>query len=156
MKSLTRFILLLCFSTLTTGNSAIGQASSDEMAIRQSLAQAYEAVNAGDADAFFTHVDPEASSFPWWGAPLDERQDPVALRNAFAEGMRFEIEASDTQVRVYGDAAVVTEYFTGTFTSASGEVTPLNLRVTGVWVKQDGRWRGVHYHQSPLVSPDED
>ena len=156
MKRSVLFTLLFFYSSVGACTVALAQGNGDEAAIRQALRQAYEAVNAGDAAAFFQVLDSSASSFAWYGAPLYEWQDPEGLRDAFAAGMAYDITPTDTEVRLFDDAAVVTEYFSGTHTSTDGEVSSLNVRATSVLVKQDGNWKVVHFHHSPLASVDGD
>ena len=51
------------------------------------------------------------------------------------------------EVRVYGDVAILTyrENVTGSY---EGKPSKYTGKVTMVYVKQKGTWRGVHYHES--------
>ena len=55
------------------------------------------------------------------------------------------------EVRVYGDAAVVTGYLQGPITLTDGSRRQGTRRVTAVWIKQGNEWKEVHDHMSPLV-----
>ena len=58
-----------------------------------------------------------------------------SLKYTFASG-------KDRSVRVYGDTAVTTGILTLKGQNPNGDFTS-NTRYTGVWVKQQGRWRLV-------------
>ena len=58
-----------------------------------------------------------------------------SLKYTFASG-------KDRSVRVYGDAAVITGILTLKGQNPNGDFT-IYARTTGVWVKQQGRWRLV-------------
>jgi ketosteroid isomerase-like protein len=51
------------------------------------------------------------------------------------------------RVQVYGDTAVLTynEMISGTY---DGQPSTYTGKVTMVYVRQGGVWRGVHYHES--------
>jgi hypothetical protein len=57
------------------------------------------------------------------------------------------------EVKVYGDAAIVTGYLQGPITLTDGSRRQGTRRVTAVWIKQGSEWREVHDHMSPLVLP---
>jgi len=62
------------------------------------------------------------------------------------------MESHDFQVRVYGNAAVVTARGVSGGKYA-GESFYLVERVSCVFVRQAGNWRCVHTHLSPLAEP---
>jgi ketosteroid isomerase-like protein len=59
---------------------------------------------------------------------------------------------SDVQVRLYGDAAVLTgrETQTGMY---QGQDIPGEFRTTLVWVRLQGRWQLAGLHLSPILPP---
>jgi ketosteroid isomerase-like protein len=61
------------------------------------------------------------------------------------------ITTDDVQVRVYGNAAVETgrSIMVG---QDKGKAVPRDNRFTRVWIKQQGLWRLVSNHYSPLIS----
>jgi ketosteroid isomerase-like protein len=61
------------------------------------------------------------------------------------------ITTDDVQVRVYGNAAVETgrSIMVG---QDKGKAVPRDNRFTRVWIKQQGLWRLVSNHYSPLIT----
>jgi ketosteroid isomerase-like protein len=78
---------------------------------------------------------------------------PMTKSNAFgvfrARHMRFDrYETSDTNIRVYGDTAIVTGRLLRTRTNG-GKTFDDDWRFTKVWTRRDGQWRVVSFHASP-------
>jgi ketosteroid isomerase-like protein len=73
-----------------------------------------------------------------------ERRIRGGLRNNYNQPRHSEVE-------VYGGMfAVETSYTTGSSTSAKGTIMPHRNRATRIWMKQDGQWKIVHQHYSPM------
>ncbi len=73
-----------------------------------------------------------------------ERMIRGGLRNNYNQPRHSEVE-------VYGGMfAVETSYTTGSSTSAKGTIMPHRNRATRIWMKQDGQWKIVHQHYSPM------
>lgn len=53
-------------------------------------------------------------------------------------------------VRVMGDAAVIAYVRLNQRLAANGTPTVAAVEETRVWQRQDGRWRHVHFHRSPI------
>lgn len=53
----------------------------------------------------------------------------------------------DLRIRVYGETAVVTGLNT-TIGFRDGKEWKMNLRFTNVWVKREGRWQRIAFHDS--------
>jgi ketosteroid isomerase-like protein len=66
-------------------------------------------------------------------------------------GFKFNFELRHLEVKVYGDAAVVTGYVMGTVTSPEGTTEQFTTRRTAVLIKQGGEWKEAHAHSSPLT-----
>lgn len=76
-----------------------------------------------------------------------------ALAFARSGRMRFErYETSDTRVRFYGDAAVVTGRLQRTRT-INGKQLNDDWRFTKVYARQNGQWRVVAFHASEAAQP---
>lgn len=90
--------------------------------------------------------------------------EPEAL-GQLVEGMDFhrfyfELEKSPSrkvqttlaspQVRIMGDAAVVCYVRLTQATDPSGAPSTRAVEETRVWHKQDGKWKHVHFHRSPV------
>ena len=61
------------------------------------------------------------------------------------------ITTDDVRVRVYQNTAVETGRST-MIGQDKGKVVPRDNRFTRVWIKQQGRWRLVSNHYSPLIT----
>jgi len=62
-----------------------------------------------------------------------------------------DIKMEDPRVQVYGNVALLT-YVESVSGSWDGKPSRYQGKVTMVYVKQNGVWRGAHYHES-LVAP---
>jgi uncharacterized protein (TIGR02246 family) len=121
--------------------------------IRAVLDQLLEAQNAGDADRIGTalserpdavHIGTDADE--WW--TTKQIVDAVA-----AAGGPDEIQAvaDDVDIHVQGDVAWAEGR--GRFTKAGGGERP--VRMTGVFVREDGQWKMVQSHASIGVPNDD-
>src|SRR5919199_6234319 len=80
------------------------------------------------------------------------RTKPQVISDFTSGGLRFQsITTDDVQVRVYGNTAVETGRSTMNGQD-KGKAVPRDTRFTRVWVKQQGRWRLVANHYSPLIT----
>jgi calcium/calmodulin-dependent protein kinase (CaM kinase) II len=57
------------------------------------------------------------------------------------------------RVRLMGDAAVVSYVRLNQRVGADGAPYTAAFEETRVWQRQDGRWKHVHFHRSPLPVP---
>ncbi len=57
------------------------------------------------------------------------------------------------RVRVMGDVAVIAYVRLNQRLHADGAPVTTGVEETRVWQRQDGRWKHVHFHRSPLRSP---
>lgn len=60
-----------------------------------------------------------------------------------------ELNFLDQDIRVTGDAALITGRMTGEVVIA-GQSRQLNSRTTVVWIRQDGRWRMLTFQSTPI------
>ena len=104
----------------------------------------------GDIDAAQKHASAEFKSFEPDGSLLSPL-DYEAAKAAFAAGLKFTVQSAHSEVTVYGDAAILTEYHTKHITPPGGTLVSMTLRATIVFVKQKGQWKGVHGHFSYLT-----
>ena len=97
----------------------------------------------------------DATSFDAVGGLLVEAQSLEeqvrGLQAVFDAGIVLDNYLRHLQVRIYGDAAVVTGYITGTETNPDGSVVQTMNRRTAVLIRQGGEWKEVHSHASPVV-----
>jgi ketosteroid isomerase-like protein len=124
-----------------------GPGSQDE--IRTLLNQLIEAQNSGDAPRLRTMLSERADAVhigtdagEWWSS--GQLVDDVA---AAGGGGDIRVVADDIDVHVQGDIAWVEGR--GRFMRADGAERP--VRVTGVLVREGGRWKLVQSHSSIAV-----
>ncbi len=108
------------------------------------------AFKTGDVDAIAQYMHPEHSRFlP--GQLLLEGFSKDGLKALFDSGLKVDLETRHLNVKIYGNTAVATGYNVGTVTLPDGAVNQPTNRFTEVWIKQEGKWKRVHLHSSPLT-----
>jgi hypothetical protein len=82
--------------------------------------------------------------------------DPAALRAYFVTAFKvlpgLKVAFGDQLIRVYGNAAVNTGYYTFSYTK-DGETKSLPARYSFTYVKSGERWLIVDHHSSAMPSP---
>jgi uncharacterized protein (TIGR02246 family) len=128
-----------------------GTGAQDE--IRAVFDQLLEAQNAGDAEGVrarlserpgAVHIGTDADE--WWTS--EQIVDAVAAAGGADE---IQAVADDVDIHVQGDVAWVEGR--GRFTTAGGGERP--VRMTGVFVREDGQWKVVQSHASIGVPNDD-
>jgi len=92
-----------------------------------------------------------------WGTLSPKRRDnPEAIRDymvtAFAALPGHKVSFGDQLIRIYGDTAINTGYYTFSFMK-DGESKTLLARYSFVYVKRNGRWMIVDHHSSAMPVP---
>ncbi len=136
------------------GMFAMPVAMADDVDDVKAAVQSYfDAINSGNGAAMARHRIPEYSVFAGGGlidrstSITQQRDDFQALTDA---GRKLDLRIQHLEVKVYGNAAVVTGYLTGTNTVPDGTVIQSRQQRTGVWIKQGGQWKEVHRHAAQL------
>ncbi len=80
-------------------------------------------------------------------------EEKAKARQAIFDTVNITLQPRNVEVQVYGNTAVVTAYLIGSITPPNNETIRVSDRRTGVWIKQGGRWKEVHMHQSPIRLP---
>ncbi len=147
MKALTTLFMIGMFATAVA-------IADDEADVRAAVQGHFAALNAGDVNAFIPYYPSESSVFAGGRLlgrfhSLEERRD--GFQAGVDAGQRRNLRLQHMEVRVYGNAAVVTGYLVGPSTAADGTVTQVRQQRTGVLIKQGGQWKEVHRHSSPLL-----
>ena len=127
--------------------STRGVAGVDILAVWNAIKTAWIA---GDVDAARKHGLPELKTFEADGSLLSP-VDFEGSKAAFAAGLEFNVQSAHSEVTVYGDAAILTEYIMRQITPPGGALVSMTLRATLVLVKQKGQWKGAHVHFSHLT-----
>ena len=147
MKALTTLLVVI-------GMFLMPAALADDADDVKAAVQRYiTALNGGDANAYVQSRTPEYSVFAGGGL-IDRSHSLEEQRNGFQgridSGIRINRQLRHLEVKVFGNAAIVTGYMMGTTTGPDGTVNRLSNQRTGVWIKQGGQWKEAHRHGSPL------
>lgn len=123
--------------------------------VKAAVQSKFAALNSGDAAAYVRTTMPEFSAFGPGGGLLEIEHSSEEQRNSFQAdrdaGQRLNLQVRHLDVRVYGDAAIVTGYVVGTITTTDGTTIQSRDQRTGLWIKQGGQWREAHRHNSPIA-----
>ena len=89
----------------------------------------------------------------WGTLSPTRRDDPAAIRDYFEKAFKalpgHKVTFGDQHIRVYGDTAINTGYYTFSFVK-DGEAKSLPARYSFVYVKQNGNWLIVDHHSSKV------
>jgi len=141
---------------LTTASIALGQSPranwdrrrNIEQVIRQLDHERIQAQINGDTEALERIY---AADFIGVGPSGAVRTKPQVISDFASGELKFQfITTDEVQVRTYGNTAVETGISTMNGQD-KGKAVPRNNRFTRVWVKQQGHWRLVLNHYSPLI-----
>ncbi|HKY42449.1 MAG TPA: serine hydrolase, partial [Pyrinomonadaceae bacterium] len=107
--------------------------------------------NSGNVDQIERRLAPQQNRFQGEGGFLTSFIDATELRGAFQTGFKVKIEVNNLEAAVYGDSAITTFFASTTITPPNGPQRREGpWRNSYFWNKQDGAWKLVHAHQSPL------
>src|SRR5262245_23429582 len=125
-----------------------------EAEVRAAFKDFVSGFNSGKAELVEQVVDPEHTSFRRDRGLLGKFQDFSELRALFARGLKVNLDVADLDCAVYGDSAVTTFVMSATVTPPGGRPAPEPpWRGSYMWNKQQGVWKLVHSHESPLETP---
>ena len=151
-----RRIIVMAVLVLTTASIALGQSPranwdrrrNIEQVIRQLDHERIQAQINGDTEALERIY---AADFIGVGPSGAVRTKPQVISDFASGELKFQfITTDEVQVRTYGNTAVETGISTMNGQD-KGKAVPRNNRFTRVWVKQQGHWRLVLNHYSPLI-----
>jgi ketosteroid isomerase-like protein len=152
MRRITGMVALV-FTMASIAQGQSPRANSDgrrniEQVIRQLDQERIEAQIHADTKALERIY---AADFIGVGPSGAVRTKPQVISDFASGELKFQSIATDeVQVRIYGNTAVETGISTMNGQD-KGKAVPRNNRFTRVWVKQQGQWRLVHNHYSPLI-----
>lgn len=150
-----RFVAVLggVLAIMVVAPAGMAQSAEEEIVAAQHAH--FETLRTGDARAHMAQHAPDATSFDAAGELLVEAQSLEEqvrdLQAVFDAGTILDSYLRHLQVRIYGDAAVVTGYIMGSTTNPDGSVVPVMDRRTAVLIRQGDEWKEVHSHASPVV-----
>lgn len=89
----------------------------------------------------------------WGTLSPTRRDDPAAIRDYFVKAFKalpgHKVTFGDQSIRVYGNTAINTGYYTFSFVK-DGKPTSLPARYSFVYVKRNGDWKIVDFHSSKM------
>jgi uncharacterized protein (TIGR02246 family) len=92
----------------------------------------------------------------WGTISTTRRDDPAAIRDYFVNAYKalpnLTVTFEDPYIRVYGDTAVNTGYYTFSY-DKDGAMQTLPARYSFTLVKRDGDWQIVDHHSSAMPQP---
>jgi uncharacterized protein (TIGR02246 family) len=92
----------------------------------------------------------------WGTLSPTRRDDPAALRDYFVKAFvalpSRKVAFKDPHIRVFGDTAINTGYYTFSWVK-EGQGKDLPARYSFTYVKRDGRWKIVDHHSSAVPDP---
>ncbi len=111
----------------------------------------------------FTNDDPgpilalyDQEAVLWGTLSPTRRDDPAAIRDyfvkAFAALPQHKVTFGDQLIRVYGNTAINTGYYTFSFVK-DGQAKTLPARYSFTYVKRNGNWMIVDHHSSEVPAP---
>ena len=143
MKS-RRIIFGLCLLSLL----ASGSAGAQEDEVRAAVSATLAALVARDVPAFANFYHNDTRGFFVDRTSMIEGFSSLAVRAAFATGLRVNVLMNDLDVKVYGNTAVVRAIFQGSVTLPLGAVASGTWRYSETRVLDEGTWKVVQYHVS--------
>lgn len=140
--------LALAGGALLLPTGAAAQVDDVKAAIRDELA----AWNSGDVTTFGSFFAEQARGFNLDGGQVIVGFNARLIEAALAAGFAIHLEPRDIDVKIYGHMAVTVAYMDGSITLPGGEPQEGTWRYSETRIEQDGVWKVVQYHFSPLTT----
>jgi len=141
----------LCLILLSFGSSALVDPKADVAAATLAWGQA---LGGDDPEKVLPFYSDDAVL--WGTLSPTVRSDRAALRDYFVTAFKvlpgLKVAFGDQLIRVYGNAAVNTGYYTFSYVK-DGEAKSLPARYSFTYVKNGENWLIVDHHSSAMPSP---
>ena len=154
MRSVSRAAsaaLALCMVLLSFGSSALVEPKTEVAAAASAWGQA---IGGGDVEKVLALYADDAVL--WGTLSPTVRSNREALQDYFVNAFKvlpgLKVAFGDQLVRVYGNAAINTGYYTFSYVR-DGEAKSLPARYSFTYVKNGERWLIVDHHSSAMPSP---
>jgi ketosteroid isomerase-like protein len=147
MKPVILVVMVLVGSLVLT-NMAVADDAADVKAAVLAMDAAF---SSGDVETIAKYTHPEHSRFAADGGLVNPGFTKAGVKAFFDTGIKLNVQSRHIEVKVFGNAAVVTYYTLTATTQPDGNTTQATSRDTEVWIKQGGNWKRVHIHSSPLA-----
>ena len=143
--------LALCMVLLSFGSSALVEPKSEVAATTLAWGQS---LGEDDPEKVLPFYSDDAVL--WGTLSPTVRSDRAALRDYFVTAFRvlpgLKVAFGDQLIRVYGNAAVNTGYYTFSYVK-DGETKNLPARYSFTFIKNGERWQIVDHHSSAMPPP---
>jgi len=107
----------------------------------------------GDFQRLGTFFAEQARGYMLGGTVLITGFNPEALEAAVAAGFSFAIEPRDIDIMMVGETvAVAVAMVEGTITLPGGELQEGPWQYSETRILEEGRWKVVQYHFSPMAT----
>jgi len=147
-------VRLMLVGLLLVGVIASTAGTGDKDEVAAATAKWAEAFSDEKPDRVLALYDKEAVL---WGTLSPKRRDtPELIRDYFVTAFGalpgHKVSFGDQLIRVYGNTAINTGYYTFSYTK-NGEAKTLPARYSMVFLKRDGQWMIVDHHSSAMPAP---
>ena len=146
MNNLRYSLAVLCILTLLPARG-----SADEESVRAAVMDHYQAFAAKDHEGLGRSFAPGYTIFSSSGGLLREGFDRGRMKSGFKAGLTFDFKPRHIEVQLFENTAVVTGYLDARISMKKQRSRVHTLRLSSVWVKQEGGWHLAHEHLSRLV-----
>ena len=152
MKQLIATLIVIAISLALNTTAVAGDVDD----VKAATLEHFATLNAGNARAHVQHHMAGHSTYDAGGGLLEVSnslsEETASLKAEFDSGLKLNLELRHLDVKIYGDAAVVTGYVVGTATSPDGVIEQSTNRRSAVLIKEGGKWKEVHLHMSPVIA----
>ncbi len=148
----TRHLLAVCVATLAVPLvAAPARANSlvDPSEITKVTDRFHAALRKGDAAALDRLLADDFIGIHGNGTTDTKSSYLAKVRSGAFTYQKYDVR--DTQVRAYGDAAVVTALVTFSGNAGGKQFADVDIRVTRIWIRNQGEWRCVEYQVTRVV-----
>ena len=153
MQSLLAMALLAFAANLFAQGRSMPPGTPGE--IKSNLIQVEHEIGRANLDCDYRYFDRvEAEDFVFTdaaGSVSDKKQDMAGEKDCRKSDGTYDVD--ETEVRLYGNTAVVTGRVTTTRKNKEDKVIVRHSRFTDVFVWRDGRWQLVAGHSSRIPDP---
>ncbi|MEW6206901.1 MAG: serine hydrolase [Acidobacteriota bacterium] len=139
--------------TVVRTKSPDGTDQSAEAEVKAAMMNLMAGFSAGNVEQVERYISPQHNSFRRNGALATTFTDPVELRGLFQRGFKVNPEIRNLESAVYGNTALTTCILSVVITPPNqSPSTEGPWRASYLWNKQNGTWKLVHSHESPLTT----
>ena len=119
--------------------------------MRAAVSETLAALVNGDAANFVSFFHDDVRGFFVNGSNMIDGISALALQAAYLTGLRTNVVMNELNVRVYGNTAVSGALLQGSVTMPGGALISGTWRYSDTRVLDEGTWKVVQYHISPLA-----